>query len=269
MVGTIFQFSWILENFIYATQLVGSFAFPFLQTLLNDHITSGSLLVATLHFGFPASRRLMLSLISSCIVLTLAMSSAVSPGLDSWRKDSLLIKLFSSIKLYQSFYCLKPQTALHSHNSPCSSVIPGSNLNIHSIEYHVPVSMNPVVTAELLLNPCKPGHHVHSILWQVFPQPNCWESSYICWSWTCHLQVSLNALPTSWTSRDSELLSLVQLLHVTLDFCQVTLFSPLCVSVTIKAALSPETTNYIPKLHNKRNPSIMRDGLSYSKDDRQ
>lgn len=114
----------------------------------------------------------MLFLISSCTVLTLAMSSVASSDLDKWRKDELLIKLFSSIKLC---FCLKPWTALQSSNLPCSPVIPGSNLNIHSIEDHASLSMIPVATVESPLNPCKPVHRIHNILWQAFPQPNAEE----------------------------------------------------------------------------------------------
>lgn len=70
--------------------------------------------------------------------------------------------------------------------------------------------------------------------------------------------------------KDDKLLSLAHFLHVTPDFCQTTLLSPLCLSVTIhefsKAALSLETTNDIPKHHSVGNLSIAGDVLFSYKD---
>lgn len=169
----------------------------------------------------------MLFLISSCVVLTLDVSSVVLSDLDKWRKDELLIKWFPSIKLDQSFYCLKPQTALQSFNFPCNPVIPGSNLNNHSSsEDHVFVHTKPAEAVKLPLNPRKPVHNIQGIPWQVCLQPNCWESSCIFWSWTCCLQAPSNALPPL-GKRDDELLSLAHFLHVILDLCQTIPFPSL------------------------------------------
>lgn len=61
--------------------------------------------------------------------------------------------------------------------------------------------------------------------------------------------------------------------HVTLDFCQTTFLSPLCPAVTIhefsKAALSLETTNYLPSHHSMGNLSITGDALFSYKDTQQ
>lgn len=183
----------------------------------------------------------MLFLITSCIALTLAVSSVAPSDLDKWRRDKF-IKLFSSIQLYQSFYWLKPQTPLQFSNSPCSLVITKSNFNIPSIEDCVSVSTNPIANVRLPLNPRKPVHRIHNTLRQSFPQPNCWESSCICWPWTCCLRASFNALPTSWTRSDSELL--FPALHLTLDFSQTTLSTSWArlLSVHRDNKLHPQTT---------------------------
>lgn len=143
----------------------------------------------------------MLFLISSCVVFTLAMSSVALSDLDKRRKDELLKKWFASIKHDQSFYCLKPQTALQSSNFPYIPIIPGSNLNTHPVEDCGFVHTKSAGAIKLPLSPRTPVHNIHNIPWQLFPQPNYWESGCVCWSWACHLRVSSNTFPCLGTKK--------------------------------------------------------------------